>query len=155
MQIQLLRALRCRTTVLARPSTSVYVFLHGHCTFMLSGVLGLLTLPEQQPALMAHGPVNPLVIDLATVDLEPRPNAPVTLCCSVFDHTSKGFIQVNIISFGWWLSQIFPIRLTSLLGKYIAARNTQSRTHRPYCSSSGNKGERAIHFLLWQSPQPP
>jgi hypothetical protein len=36
---------------------------------MLSGVQRLLTLSEQQPALISHNPVNALVIDLVAINL--------------------------------------------------------------------------------------
>ena len=67
---------------------------------MLSGVQRLLTLSEQQPSFVAHYSVNPLVIDLATVNLEPGPDPSVAIGCSVFDNAGNGFFQVRIISFG-------------------------------------------------------
>jgi hypothetical protein len=54
---------------------------------MLSGVK-LSTLAEKQPTLIEHHTVNPLVIDLATVDLQPRPNTPVAVSAS---KVSKAF----------------------------------------------------------------
>jgi hypothetical protein len=68
---------------------------------MLSGVQRLLTLSEQEPALIAHNPVNALVIDLAAINLQPGPDPSVAIGSSVFDNAGNGFFQVSIISFGW------------------------------------------------------
>jgi hypothetical protein len=56
---------------------------------MLSGVQRLLALSEQQLSLVSHNPVNPLMVNLATVDLQPVPDSPVAIGGSVLDHASK------------------------------------------------------------------
>jgi len=68
---------------------------------MLSGVQRLLALSEQQPSLVSHNPVNPLVINLAAVDLQPGPDPSVAISGSIFDHTGNGILQISIIGFGW------------------------------------------------------
>ena len=68
---------------------------------MLSGVQRLLTLSEQEPALIAHNPVNALVIDLATVNLEPGPDPSVAIGGSIFNHTGNGILEVCVVS-SWW-----------------------------------------------------
>jgi len=49
--------------------------LHCHCAFRLSCVQGFLALPKQQPALIAHYSVHPLMVNLATIDLQPGPSS--------------------------------------------------------------------------------
>jgi hypothetical protein len=60
-----------------------------------------MTLSEQQPAFIAHNPVNALVIDLAGINFQPGPDPSVAVSGSVFDNADNGFFQVRIISFGW------------------------------------------------------
>ena len=68
---------------------------------MLSCVQGFLALPKQQPALIAHNPVNTLVVDLATIDLQPGPKAPLAIGGAVLDHAGNGFFQISVIGLGW------------------------------------------------------
>jgi hypothetical protein len=68
---------------------------------MLSGVQRLLTLSEQQPALIAHYSVNTLVVDLATVDLQPCPDAPIAVSSSVFDNAGNGILEFYVVG-SWW-----------------------------------------------------
>ena len=122
---------------------------------MLSGVQGLLTLPEQQPALIAHDPVHPLVIDLATVDLEPSPDPSVTIGGAIFDNAGIAFFSsVSSALGGDFLKSAHSDERVFLVNTLL--RETPSAMHTALIART-----RAIQasaqstFLLWQSPQPP
>jgi hypothetical protein len=59
------------------------------------------TLSEQQPTLVSHNPVNALMVDLATINLQPGPDPSVAIGGSVFDDAGNGFLQVSVVSLGW------------------------------------------------------
>ena len=68
---------------------------------MLSGVQGFLALPKQQAALIAHYSVNPLKVNLATIDLQPGPDPSVAIGGSIFNHAGNRILEVCVVS-SWW-----------------------------------------------------
>ncbi len=89
---------------------------------MLSCVEGFLALPKQQPALIAHYSVNPLVINLPAINLQPGPDPSIAIGGSIFNHTGNGILEVCVVSSWWLLSQISPLGGSRFLGQYVAAR---------------------------------
>jgi hypothetical protein len=67
---------------------------------MLSGVQWFLTLSKQQPTLISHNPVTPLVINLAAVDLQRSPDPSVVTSGSDFDNAGNCILKLYVVSLG-------------------------------------------------------
>ena len=58
-------------------------------------------MPEQQLSFIAHDPVNALMVNLATVYLQPGPDPSVAISGSVFDHAGNGILKLYVVGLGW------------------------------------------------------
>lgn len=78
--------------------------------------------------------------------VQDAPNASITVCTDIFNNCNNISKQHRVIRLGRRPSSVRPRRLSFCKSLDITARHSKNRANNSYRSSTGSKGDFAIHF---------